>query len=217
MSEVGSASTAASTHAGSAMTMLGASRRRRAEEQERRIIDAASSEFVRSGVRRANIDCIARDAGVSRSTLYRRFPSKDALLAEVVLQLRRDFFSEMQQAVRDLDPREAVIEGFQVSITRARSNELVTRILADEPGAADLIIGFDGPYVVEMVGQFSQSIVDSLRAAGANMPDADLRLASETLFRLIMSFALTDSHTVDIDDADALRDYASKFLAPMFW
>ena len=74
------------------MTMLGASRRRRAEEQERRIIDAASSEFVRSGVRRANIDRIARDAGVSRSTLYRRFPSKDALLAEVVLQLLRDFF-----------------------------------------------------------------------------------------------------------------------------
>ncbi|UEA57907.1 TetR/AcrR family transcriptional regulator [Gordonia otitidis] len=202
------------------MSTLSSARSRRTQEQqrqERRIVDAASAEFVRAGVRRASIDRIARDAGVSRSTLYRRFPSKEALLTEVVLQLQRDFFTAMENAVGHLDPRQSVIEGFQVAIARARSSDLVKRIIADEPGAVDLIIGLDGPNIVTLVDQFSARIVESLRSAGANMPDADLRLAAETMFRLIMSYALTSSHSIDIDDPDALRDYAAKFLAPMVW
>lgn len=202
------------------MTTLSSTHRRRTadqQRQERRIVEAASAEFVRTGVRRASIDRIARDAGVSRSTLYRRFPSKEALLTEVVLQFQRDFFVAMEDAVGHLDPRQSVIEGFQVAIARARSSDLVKRIIADEPGIVDLIIGLDEPSVVTLVDQFSASIVDSLRAAGANMPDADLKLAGETMFRLIMSFALTSSHAIDIDDPGALRDYAAKFLAPMIW
>ena len=40
------------------------------------ILAAAEVEFAETGVRKANVDTVAARAGVSRSTLYRRFASK---------------------------------------------------------------------------------------------------------------------------------------------
>ncbi|MGV9858732.1 TetR/AcrR family transcriptional regulator [Gordonia sp. NPDC003425] len=202
------------------MTTLTTAHDRRTEDQrkqERRITEAAAVEFVRSGVRRANIDRIAGDAGVSRSTLYRRFPTKDDLVAAVILQLRRDFVRQIGVEIGGLDPRAAAVEGFCLAISELRRNELVKCIVADDPGAIDLVIGFGSPHVEALVGEFSNDIVASLRAAGASMPDEDLRLVAETQFRLITSFALTKSHALDIDDPQAVRRYAEKFLAPMIW
>ncbi|MGC4933258.1 hypothetical protein ACLQ3C_06205 [Gordonia sp. DT30] len=49
------------------------------------------------------------------------------------------------------------------------------------------------------------------------MPEPDLRLVAEILFRLVTSFATTSSHAIDVDDDDALREFATKFLAPLVW
>ncbi|HEY9312383.1 helix-turn-helix domain-containing protein [Williamsia sp.] len=178
---------------------------------------AATAEFERVGVRRASIERIAQDAGVSRSTLYRRFPSKEDLLAEVVVSMRRHFLREISVALTGLDPRAAVVEAFCLAVTGFRNNALAKQILADDPGAIDLLIGFEAPQAVDLVGEFSQGIVTTLRAAGASMPEPDLRMAAETQFRLVSSFAVTSSFALDIDDADAVRAYAAKFLAPMIW
>ena len=44
------------------------------------LLDAARDVFEEYGARRANVDDIARAAGISRSTLYRRFANQEALL-----------------------------------------------------------------------------------------------------------------------------------------
>ena len=44
------------------------------EEQEAAILKAAAEEVSLVGIGRLSLDVIARQAGVSRSTLYRRFP-----------------------------------------------------------------------------------------------------------------------------------------------
>ncbi|MDT5114787.1 MAG: TetR/AcrR family transcriptional regulator, partial [Mycobacterium sp.] len=43
---------------------------------DRTILDTARAVFETYGVRRANIEDVAARAGVSRSTIYRRFPTK---------------------------------------------------------------------------------------------------------------------------------------------
>jgi len=48
------------------------------------IIEAAISEFGRSGYANANMDAVAANAGVSKRTLYTRFDSKEALFQAVV-------------------------------------------------------------------------------------------------------------------------------------
>lgn len=50
----------------------------------RHLMTVACDEFVAQGFSEANIARIARDAGVSKKTIYARFPNKDALLVAVV-------------------------------------------------------------------------------------------------------------------------------------
>lgn len=45
-----------------------------------RILDAASVSFYREGIRAVGVDSVIADAGVAKATLYRHFPSKDALV-----------------------------------------------------------------------------------------------------------------------------------------
>lgn len=57
---------------------------RSADETRRRILDAAYELFYREGFARIGVDAIAREAGVTKRTLYYHFESKDALFAAVL-------------------------------------------------------------------------------------------------------------------------------------
>ena len=57
-----------------------------AQQNRGRIIEIAREAFARDGA--ATMQSIARSAGVGQGTLYRRFPTREALLAEVY---REDF------------------------------------------------------------------------------------------------------------------------------
>ena len=56
--------------------------RRDARESREKLIAAAQSEFAADGVD-ASLEKVARVAGVSIGTLYRHFPTREALLAAV--------------------------------------------------------------------------------------------------------------------------------------
>jgi AcrR family transcriptional regulator len=57
--------------------------RRDAEANRQRLLDAAAQVFAERGLE-AGVEEIARAAGVGMGTLYRRFPTKDALIAALV-------------------------------------------------------------------------------------------------------------------------------------
>ena len=66
--------------------MTAPTRRRPRRDQQRaatrqRIYEAALTAFRRDGVDRADVDEIARKAGVARATFYNHFPTKDHVLA----------------------------------------------------------------------------------------------------------------------------------------
>src|SRR5215469_12425279 len=65
-----------------------------AEEKKparQRILDTASGMFYRDGVRAVGIDAIIARSGVAKMSLYRNFPSKDALVT-AWLEDRNAFF-----------------------------------------------------------------------------------------------------------------------------
>lgn len=53
-------------------------------EKRTAILDAALECFLESGFAGSSLDRIARSAGVSTATLYRHFPTKDELLAQII-------------------------------------------------------------------------------------------------------------------------------------
>src|ERR1044071_4042148 len=64
------------------------------DEVTTRLLDAAYDQFCRMGIRRSTMEDVARRAGVSRITAYRRFATKDALVAQVVRREFRRYFDQ---------------------------------------------------------------------------------------------------------------------------
>jgi AcrR family transcriptional regulator len=71
-----------------------------------RILDVASRLFYKRGIRAVGVDMIAREAGVTKKTIYDRFGSKDALI-ERYLQTRDDFWHELISERVELDELDA--------------------------------------------------------------------------------------------------------------
>ena len=82
-----------------------------AQDNRDRILDAARAVFATEGL---NVPMreIARRAGVGPATLYRRFPTKDALLVELVRQRFLEFAviaAEVERTVDAADGLETVM------------------------------------------------------------------------------------------------------------
>jgi AcrR family transcriptional regulator len=82
-----------------------------------RILEAAYDLFSRHGIRAVGIDAIIDRSGVARMTLYRHFPSKDALVL-AFLERREERWTQnwLQREVekRSEDPRERLLAIFDV-------------------------------------------------------------------------------------------------------
>lgn len=181
------------------------------EEQELAILDAAAEEFTEVGVRQANMDSIAKAAGVSRSTLYRRFPSKDNLLIALANRTFENGMAQLEEAVAGLSPADAVVEAFAHGAAMVESDPLLNRMVLQDSEIRGLTASMSALFI-DMV---TDRVAGTIRTAGATMPDADLRKAVELQVRLVISFLEIPAS----DDADrtpeAVRAMAATFLAPM--
>ncbi|MFJ8463973.1 TetR/AcrR family transcriptional regulator [Streptomyces swartbergensis] len=84
-------------------------RRPRADAQRNRaaLLEAAQRHFLKHGVG-TSLEAVAKDAGVGPGTLYRHFPTREALLA-AVLQTRSEELVARQADIGQLsDPAEAL-------------------------------------------------------------------------------------------------------------
>ncbi|MFE3291544.1 TetR family transcriptional regulator [Rhodococcus sp. NPDC059234] len=181
---------------------------------EQVMLDAAREEFERYGIRRTNMDDIARRAGISRSTLYRRFPNKDALVETLFLRESAMFFAELDRVAADLDPHGAVVECFTRGVRLAQDWPLAGRIIESEP---ELILGLTTRTDGAPITQASAQIAGSLRRSGVTMPDEDLQAVSEILLRIAISLMLNPQGQLDLSNPDAVRRYAERYLVRLVW
>ena len=78
--------------------------RRDAVENRRRVLDAADVVFAEQGLD-AGVEDVARAAGVGVGTLYRRFPTKEALVAELVKEVLTDMVTAAEESLAVPDGR----------------------------------------------------------------------------------------------------------------
>jgi AcrR family transcriptional regulator len=184
------------------------------DETAAAIADAALRQFELFGLARSTIDEIARRAGVSRVTVYRRFPGKEALIDAVILRELRRFLSELENAIGSLEtPEEKMVEGFVFTLESARRHRLLQRMLESEP---ELVL----PRLTVQGDAFIAAARDFLAAGIARELDDDrggeeLLIAADIVVRLILSFLLSPPATVDLDDPAAAREFALRYLAPI--
>ena len=82
------------------------------EEQllrEDRVLDVALREFLAQGLNGANIETIARDAGVGKSTIYRKYGNKQGLLLAVAQRRMRELEDRWQEFAFDINDHEGTL------------------------------------------------------------------------------------------------------------
>jgi TetR/AcrR family transcriptional regulator len=178
---------------------------------DRTILDTARTVFETYGVRRANIEDVAARAGVSRSTIYRRFPTKDDLFEHVVLREAGLFFSTLDQATTGCNPQQAVIEAFALGVRLVQDSPLYSRIAESEPE----LLGMFSRSDVFPIGQFADGIAHTLRRCGADMAEPDLANIADILLRIALGIIVFPTDRLDTSDQAAVRDYAARYLVPI--
>jgi AcrR family transcriptional regulator len=83
-----------------------------ARRNRERLLEAASAAFAERGTE-ASLEDIARTAGVGIGTLYRHFPTRDALMADVFRRNVDELCDGAEQLLAELPPDEALCEWMQ--------------------------------------------------------------------------------------------------------
>lgn len=180
-------------------------------ELDRIILDNALAVFETYGVRRANIEDIAARAGVSRSTIYRRFPTKDELFERVVRREAEVFFTTLDQATNGCNPQEAVIEAFALGVRLIQDSALYSRIVESEPE----LLGMFSRSRVFPISRFADGIANNLRRCGAAVADTDLANIADILLRVAFGIIVFPTDRLDTSDQAAVREYAARYLVPI--
>ena len=178
---------------------------------DRTILDTARTVFETYGVRRANIEDVAARAGVSRSTIYRRFPTKDDLFEKVVRREAEVFFSTLDRATTGCNPQEAVIEAFALGVRLVHDSPLYSRIVESEPE----LFGLFSRSQVFPIGQVADGIAHTVRRCGADIPEADLANVADILLRVALGIIVFPTDRLDTSDPVAVRGYAARYLVPI--
>lgn len=187
-----------------------------ADELSERILDAANELFCRIGMQRSTMDDVARRAGVSRITVYRRFATKEALVEHTI---RREFRRYFDQFLVDIAPAktadERVVLGFVSSLRTMRGNPLIASLFADDPTLLMPSLVGDQGRTLAAVRRFLAAQLRFEQRAGHIPGDIDPDLVAEIMVRICTSFLVIPSHIIDIDDDEQLRAIARQFLVPM--
>lgn len=176
------------------------------EDARNRILEAAYACVARWGLAKTTVDDAAREAGLSRATVYRHFPGgKDELLAGVVDFEVLRFFGRMTEAVRGSRNLVEVTEASLSFSHRALAEHVVLhQILRSEPQLLVPRITESTNRLHPFVRQFFEPFVAAEAASGRLRPGVEPRLAADYVARMALSYA-NAAGTWDFEDPAEVR------------
>jgi len=184
------------------------------DQATERILDAATAEFARHGVRRTTMNQIADAAGLGVATVYRRFPQKEQLVRTVIL---REAEVVIAAVVAELE-RPATVEeqsaGAFTAFAHAISGRpLLVRLMRSATGDD----AAPGDLVDQLVTRARSRVSDWIRElqADGRYLDADPDVVAELQARLAMSLVLVPEGFIPMHDDAATRAFATKYLVPL--
>lgn len=181
------------------------------------ILDAALVEFDRHGFRKVALDDVARRAGVSRTTIYRRFANRDELVSAVMDRENARLFADIADELTAVGLKSArpqsdyYVEAFTSAILRSRRHRVLNRMIVDEPALTLELARRHYGAAVERIDQALQVILPPGFADRVG-PEAVRELA-DTIWRYAMMALLLPS-TESMDTAEDIRAFATRHFLP---
>ncbi|WP_274564309.1 TetR/AcrR family transcriptional regulator [Streptomyces spiramyceticus] len=182
-----------------------------------RAILGATLELVHEvGYPRVTIEGVAARAGVGKQTIYRRWPSKAAILRDAVVSLTEDI-ARAGGAVRDTGDLEADLKAVLRSAVDTMTDpgyDVPARALV-AAGIADPALGKElTARLVEPPLRLCLERLGSARGAGQIAQDVDPRIAVLMLAGPVAQHWLMGDGPLTHEYTDALVDLALRGLAP---
>jgi TetR/AcrR family transcriptional regulator, repressor for uid operon len=180
-----------------------------------RILEAARGLLIEHGLRRTSLADIARAAGVSEATLYRRFATREELLRTLVAREATAFIARVDQRIGpESDPVERLVIAFVMFARSLRQHELVQRLLVTDSERLLPLLTVDGSPALRLATDYVLTQTERAVAAGA-IPTTDPAHVAELLVRIAHSLVLTPQTGLPIDDDERLAALARSTLAPL--
>ncbi|TDD85492.1 TetR/AcrR family transcriptional regulator [Actinomadura darangshiensis] len=185
------------------------------------VLDAARDCVLAVGVRRTTLTDIARRAGVSRMTLYRRWPDVRTIVADLMTREWTAIGSALQPPDDGRPVRPRMVDGLVTGVRTFRDHPLLRKIIEVDP---ELLL----PYLLDRRGAsqrvflaWFEEAIDAGHRDGTIRPGHPARQA-RALLLVVQSFGLSAPTMLDAADpgldSDAfdaeLREILERMLAP---
>jgi AcrR family transcriptional regulator len=185
------------------------------------VLDAARDCVLAVGVRRTTLTDIARRAGVSRMTLYRRWPDVRTIVADLMTREWTAIGDALQPPDDGRPVRPRLVDGLVTGVRTFRDHPLLRKIIEVDP---ELLL----PYLLDRCGASQRAFLEWFEeAVSAGHRDGTIRAGhparqARALLLIVQSFALSAQLMIDAQDpeldADALdaelRHILERTLAP---
>ena len=182
------------------------------DELTTRLLDTAAELLADYGLRRWSMDDVADRAEVGRTSVYRKFSSRDDLVHAVLARELRQVFRSVTEAAARYDTlQDKIIEGALVALA-AVEGSLVTALLDSDPTTfLPFLTTEAGPLLVLA----RELLVAQAAALGADVDHQTAAELAELAARLGVSFLLTRETVFPVGDPAAARRSLQRVLGPM--
>lgn len=178
------------------------------DEAVARILEAAGKAIDTQGVDFSIAD-VARTLGVTRQTVYRYFPSTEALLVAAAVHAADDFLDRVALHLRGInDPVDAITEAIATALEWLPKDKHIGLLLV--PGRAD---AHTESVTSDVALQFANKMVRRFDVdwSANGFDDAALDELAEHLLRIIQSFVIDPGRPPRT--GQDLRDYMRRWVA----
>jgi AcrR family transcriptional regulator len=194
-------------------TRWGTSRNVDANEARERILDAAARCFDRIGVPKTTMTHVASEAKVTRTTLYRYFENRDAVVVGVMLRETHYFRERLLEELRGIDDvGDFLVEGILVCLREAPNRPLFIYPFGGE--AANLVgnLFLSSEQLFEIGIELLRPLFEPAREKGLLREGIELSMLIEWTSRITLSYLTTPSPR--IQGESEMRELLRRLLLP---
>jgi AcrR family transcriptional regulator len=182
------------------------------------LLDATQACVLAVGVRRTTMTDVARQAGVSRMTLYRRYADVTSLMQALMTREFTQILGEVEAEVAALPTeRERVVAAAVTGVDRLTRHPLFLRVVDVDP---ELLL----PYITTRRGAFQRAVVGAMEArvaegvADGSIAALDPGVAARTIELALRGFAFqalaVGAEEERAAELEELRRLLDRYLTP---
>ncbi|MFB9840382.1 TetR/AcrR family transcriptional regulator [Actinoallomurus acaciae] len=184
------------------------------------VLDATRDCVLAVGVRRTTLTDVARRAGVSRMTIYRRWPDVRTLVADLMTREWAAVVSRVAPPEDGSPVRVQAVEALVTGVAALRAHPLFHKIMQVDP---EVLL----PYILERRGTSQEAMLRAIEATlRAGHRDGSVRAGdparqARSLLLVLQSFAMSGHIMTEDGPAlsaaafdEELRQILERYLAP---